>query len=205
MKIPQILAIIGLFSSSILAVPSQFAIKDANSATAADNEISPGRYIISNPNGLAIGRSRREDLSLNPKRIITESKDSDIDTILWDVKKLPNGNYILSIRGNPTAAIENNLYAVLLDYPAPTEWKIIYQEGPKAYTIERADYRGGWVVGYDEGDQVSVRPLIIGPSVPPFFPPTEVFTFKPADYDDLASNDFHEKQEVHVDVTISIE
>jgi len=130
---------------------------------------------------LPVGRSEREDLSLNPKRIITLPQG--VQPPIWEVQRVESGNYILKARGNPTATFDRLLWAVLLDQPRPSEWKITArpQAGPNTFTIELANSNGeGWVVPGDTPEQqVTVRPLIIGPSEPPFFPPTELFLIRP--------------------------
>lgn len=54
----------------------------------------------------------------------------------WVIEKLPKGGYRLKVGGSPTARIERNLYAVLLDQPPAEEWVITPrpQAGANAFT-----------------------------------------------------------------------
>ncbi|KAK7692431.1 hypothetical protein QCA50_004056 [Cerrena zonata] len=132
-----------------------------------------------------IGRNRAEDRSLNPKRVVALAPGI-LPLAPWVVEQLDNGRYILKAGGRPTADIDHKLWAVLLDEPPATEWIItpVSRVANNAYTIENSNGSGGWVVTEDEEDnQIAVRPLIVGPSEPPFYPPSEVFIFEEAPED----------------------
>ncbi|KAF8910924.1 hypothetical protein CPB84DRAFT_1762887, partial [Gymnopilus junonius] len=94
-----------------------------------------------------------------------------------EVERLENGRFILSNGGSPTTEIKGKVYADLLGQNV-IEWVIKRQQRSGAYTIETPDGRRGWVLTSKEvGTQVDSRPLIIGPSLPPFFPPSELWKF----------------------------
>jgi len=53
----------------------------------------------------------------------------------WEIKRLNNGNYTLSVKGGHTANIGGQVFAVLLPEPRATEWKIepVFQMGQNCY------------------------------------------------------------------------
>jgi len=144
--------------------------------------LTAGRYIITSlGNKLPVGRSQHEDLSLNPKRVITLPQG--VQPSVWEIQRAGSGNFIIRVNGDPTATFDNLLWAILHQEPRPSEWKITIrpQAGPDTFTIELADGSGqGWVVPDDKPEtQLAVRHLIIGPSDPPFFPPNQLFVIRP--------------------------
>lgn len=88
MKTTNILSILGLLSSSVLAAPSQQVKRDVNifiqeplkeQAISAPNDIATGRYYISSlaqDFGGVLGRAMREDKSLLPKAIRAVEPDT---------------------------------------------------------------------------------------------------------------------------------
>ncbi|KAI0341519.1 proteinase inhibitor [Trametopsis cervina] len=127
-----------------------------------------------------VGRPLAEDHSLLPKPITTLPKDQIVSRPWLVVQSDGENQYILKVGGDPTAEIDNKLFAVLLPEPPATVWKLTpvsgYGDNAFAVSIE-GDVRG-WVVPDEElFTQIAVRPLIVGPSEPPFYPPTEVFIF----------------------------
>ncbi|KAF8889004.1 hypothetical protein BD779DRAFT_1410757, partial [Infundibulicybe gibba] len=133
--------------------------------------LESGKYLIrSRLRDTFVGRSLREDRSLRPKAIV--SVDGP-DNQTWSVESLGGDRYILSIRGGRTAIVQGRVFAVLLPDPQPEVWTI-RRQASGYYTIENSDRRGGWILPDEE---VLSRPLIIGPSNPPFFPPNELWEF----------------------------
>lgn len=101
----------------------------------------------------------------------------------WEVEALGENLYKLKANGAYTAALEGRLCAVPLPDSRPEPWMILEQprhEG--SYTIQTANRDGGWirVREYDEDDDtnIKVKPLIVGPSYPPYFPPFELWKFQ---------------------------
>ncbi|KAI0088752.1 proteinase inhibitor [Irpex rosettiformis] len=143
--------------------------------------IADGLYqIFCAADNVPIGRALAEDLSLLPKRVITLPPDA-APTRPWIVIKNPNDTFTIKVADAPTAEIDGKLFGVLLDSPPPTEWKLtpIERNGPDAYIVTTSDLVKGWVVpDVEPQNQIDVRPLIVGLSEPPFYPPTEVFIFK---------------------------
>ncbi|KAF9523926.1 hypothetical protein CPB83DRAFT_862140 [Crepidotus variabilis] len=139
-----------------------------------------GRYIIQSVSAKKfIGRSPREDLSLNPKRVMLLPEG--IRAPFFEVKSSGSGYKILA-GGNPTAEFDRSLWAILLDRPPAEEWKIqaIPQSGPNRYIITKPNGFEGWVLPLDDPEtQIAVRPLIIGPSEPPFYPPNQLWEIRP--------------------------
>ncbi|KAF8869996.1 hypothetical protein BD779DRAFT_1582658 [Infundibulicybe gibba] len=149
--------------------------------------------------GQFVGRAKNEDHSTRPKPIITIPGPRD--HVPWFVRSVGGNKYILSISEGRTAPLGGNVYAIIEGGPKPEEWIIERQKQSGLFTwvscfvgpastnlipvvrIESSDRRGGWVLPQDaapEGTQVDFHPLIIGPSEPPFFPPTELWEFIPA-------------------------
>jgi hypothetical protein len=138
--------------------------------------LSTAQYYIRNDN-LFAGRNIREDKSLLPKRVFCPTDNDRPDP--WEIRALPNGRYRLSTRGAPTGAKDRLLFAFLLEDQGAEEWVITRRNGG-LYTIESADRNAGWVAQVDATDpQIAVRPLIVGPSDPPFFPPNELWNIQP--------------------------
>jgi len=221
MKAPAILALIGLLSSAVLAAPSQVFIKDdsvalheekfnSSAKATVGGKISEGIYYISSPiwgdnPDFLIGRGL-EDRSLLPKYIKTVDRNLPYSQVQWLVRSAGDGLYILQVGRSPTAQIDQNLFAILLDDPPPTKWKIDYQPQHDAYTISSADNYQGWWASADVDSKVGVRPLIVSPSIPPYYPKSELYKFQPLD-DDMVSHEENreEKHKFHVDVTVSVE
>ncbi|KAF8910925.1 hypothetical protein CPB84DRAFT_1762892 [Gymnopilus junonius] len=134
-------------------------------------QLSSGQYVLRSQNGnVPVGRSVFEDQSTRPKKI-------GVTSDAWNVERLENGRFILRNGGSPTTDINGKVYADVLGQNI-IEWVIKRQQKSGAYTIETPDGRRGWVLPSKEvGTQVDSRPLIIGPSLPPFFPLSELWKF----------------------------
>ncbi|THG95044.1 hypothetical protein EW026_g6534 [Hermanssonia centrifuga] len=120
--------------------------------------------------------------------IITSKKvvslPAGVQPPVWAVQLLDNGKYILKIGGAATAEFENNVFAILLDVPIPTEWVItaVPQHGPNVYIIENGDRSAGWVIPEEEAyTQVAVKPLTATKSFPPQYLPNEQYYIVPAE------------------------
>ncbi|KAG2010593.1 hypothetical protein CC2G_013406 [Coprinopsis cinerea AmutBmut pab1-1] len=146
--------------------------------------IPSGTYeITSKENDLHVGRPLAEDRSLLPKRIVVLPKDGSNSDIYWVVEKTDGDTYILKSRGSPVAPLDGKLVADLLGELQDNKWKITAQpqHGENVFTVENAsNTEEGWVVPQDaeELSQVEVRPLIATRSLPPLYPPSELFVFK---------------------------
>ncbi|KAF3078934.1 hypothetical protein TWF569_000343 [Orbilia oligospora] len=151
-----------------------------------EGQLSSGLYSITTVEDLTVGRNSREDKSLHPKPIYALPSSETGPNTIWQIDQVQDDEYILKCHGAPTAAHDGHLYAVLIDVPPPTPWKITKQ-AQGGYTIVKADEDGfGWVVSFDEdreGKPIAVRPLIVQPSYPPRFPPTELFKFRRVEMD----------------------
>ncbi|THH28735.1 hypothetical protein EUX98_g5439 [Antrodiella citrinella] len=149
--------------------------------------LKPGKYIITSVlSNNGIGRYSREDMSLLPKNIYHLT--SDQKPAVWDVNMSGDG-YILTANGpgrsGHAACIDDKLFAVLLDFPAPDRWRIIPSgsDGPGCYVIAQTTGRSGWVVegNADDLTQIVLKPLLMTPSEPPHYPPFQVFKFTRVD------------------------
>jgi hypothetical protein len=83
--------------------------------------MSPGSgpYEISTTRDTRVGRSLHETRDLRPKKV---SANTDDPHPIWDVKRLPNGNYFLSVRGAPTGVEEDRVVALLIEQEHKVEW-----------------------------------------------------------------------------------
>ncbi|PIL29940.1 hypothetical protein GSI_07851 [Ganoderma sinense ZZ0214-1] len=147
--------------------------------------LESGRYyIFSKLDDAAVGRNSVEDRTLLPKAVYKLPKG--VDAPVWDVEKLPNGKYKLQTRGAAVGAVDGLLVAFLMKTETTLEWTIQRDERDtegNSYIISTFDGHS-WVVTEPESEdisQIAVRPLIVGMSLPPFYPPTEVFVFKKVD------------------------
>ncbi|KAF8882960.1 hypothetical protein BD779DRAFT_1626449 [Infundibulicybe gibba] len=151
------------------------------------SQLESGLYLISSrQDEVYVGRHFVEDLSLLPKRILSLPHGVQAPRVSWIVEKLPNGRYRLRAGGAPTGVKDNLVFALLIDIFPAEEWVITHREnhGPNVYTIEKADTSGGWVLPENEPyTQVAARPLIATKSLPPQFPPNELWTFVRIDRD----------------------
>ncbi|KDR79612.1 hypothetical protein GALMADRAFT_63312 [Galerina marginata CBS 339.88] len=140
-----------------------------------------GLYIItSKMEEFPVGRNAAEDLSLNPKKVIILPKG--IEAPRWILQKVSDDTFIMKAGGNYTANIDDKLFAVLMDEPRPTLWKVDpqFHLGENTYTVISGENpRLGWVVL-----DIAVRPLIVQPSFPPRFPPQELFVITRLDRGD---------------------
>ncbi|KAE9391951.1 hypothetical protein BT96DRAFT_924990 [Gymnopus androsaceus JB14] len=145
-------------------------------------------YIINSTGGNdnIAGRNMVEDLSLNPKRVCCPAQGftSLMQETAWEIVSVGNGTYQLKNKGAVVGVQNGLLYAYLITEQASSQAWIITaqpQHGPNQYTIETADRQTGWVVqpGRRRSESVAVRPLIVQPSFPPRFPPTELWTITP--------------------------
>ncbi|TEB34470.1 hypothetical protein FA13DRAFT_1482904 [Coprinellus micaceus] len=99
----------------------------------------------------------------------------------WQITKEHDDSYTMRLQSNDTAAV-NVDSQVFLEYPArhSNTWKIEpqFHQGENTHIILTADgSQDGWAASDDS--RVLIKPLIMGPSVPPFFPPNELFVITP--------------------------
>ncbi|PIL29908.1 hypothetical protein GSI_07818 [Ganoderma sinense ZZ0214-1] len=141
-------------------------------------------YIISAEGGFPIGRNSREDRSLNPKGIFRLPEGTES---VWDVEKLPNGNYTLKNRGAIVGGTAGaGVFAYLIPDqatgPVTTEWKFIFDERranegtPFLITEALTGGSNGWVVPPSDDDE-----SYPGSQPAPVLPPNQVFFFKKVD------------------------
>ncbi|MFG2222477.1 I66 family serine proteinase inhibitor [Streptomyces sp. NPDC048644] len=91
---------------------------------------------------------------------------------------------MLAVGGAPAVVIQGRLYARLLDTPGTARWIIRRQPhvGQNVHTVEAEPGEGGLVApGDGEDQQLTVRPLLALPGLPPRFPPNELWRLTPAD------------------------
>lgn len=218
MKSITVLSFLGLLASTAFTAPSHPEEKDATlylheqspaspapidlGTVVSGDDLSNGVYIITSPvldDGWVIGRGL-EDLSLLPKRIKTISLQDPRTQPQWYVERLPNGKYRLRSARDAVGPIDRLLFAILLPEPPAGEWVITFRPNHNAYTIEESNTGRGWIASPEEGAQVRVDNLIVGPSDPPFFPKPELFTFKRID-DGIAES----SKKFNVDVKVTVE
>ncbi|KAI1785581.1 hypothetical protein LXA43DRAFT_124293 [Ganoderma leucocontextum] len=131
-----------------------------------------------------VGRRNVEDLSLNPKGVYKLPQGAE--DAVWVVEKLSTGNYTLKIWGAIVGALDTRVLAFLNEDQAllaRTEWTLQCDESDaegNAYVVTKAGgHQDGWVVDNTNVlEPIMVRPIITGRSLPPYYPPSEVFVFK---------------------------
>ncbi|KAK6533543.1 hypothetical protein TWF694_002481 [Orbilia ellipsospora] len=97
----------------------------------------------------------------------------------WQISPMGDNKFRIESNGFLAAEKSNELKAVSDGEPA---WIIdaISHHGPNLYIILSAEDGGrGWCAGYEPGESIKARPLLIGPSLPPFYPPNERFEIVP--------------------------
>ncbi|KAI1784708.1 hypothetical protein LXA43DRAFT_194181 [Ganoderma leucocontextum] len=146
--------------------------------------LESGKYtILSKVDGAPVGRRLAEDRSLLPKGIYKLPKDLEADIVIWDVEKLENGNYKFKAIGDVVGAIDGRLFAILLEdqvVDAATEWTLQRDERDtqgNAFVVTRAGHQDGWAVPTDDNEQIVIKPILAGLTIPPTYSPTQVFVF----------------------------
>ncbi|KAK7047235.1 hypothetical protein VNI00_006901 [Paramarasmius palmivorus] len=122
-----------------------------------------------------------------PKVIYLFSQDALLSLIVssriqWKVDKKGRA-YILKVEGYATTNANNLIWATEEE---PEQWLIVNSErnGKESFIIKSQYSPEGWVAPFeDEGPQIMYRILIVGPSIPPYYPPNEVFEFIRVDRD----------------------
>ncbi|KAF8657092.1 hypothetical protein AX16_002279 [Volvariella volvacea WC 439] len=145
--------------------------------------LTSGIYTIKNQDK-PVGRYFVEDLSLLPKRVLL-LPDRIPEIPRWIVEDKGNKSYILRALGAPTGKYKDSVYAFLIQEEDAEKWRVepVEHLGPNKYIITTNDGSGGWVAPEETENSIAVRPLIVGPSFPPFYPPNEVFEFIRLDRD----------------------
>jgi len=82
----------------------------------------------------------------------------------------------------PLGVVDDRLFALLVDHDRAEQWVVtpVPRYGKNAVIIETHDRSAGMVLPDEQpGTQVAVRPLIVGRSEPPSYPPDEVWIATP--------------------------
>ncbi|KAF9523925.1 hypothetical protein CPB83DRAFT_774718 [Crepidotus variabilis] len=140
-----------------------------------------GHYIVKSVSAKKfIGRSPHEDRSLLPKRVMVLPEDIQAPLLVFNNSGKETQ---ISTGGAPTAVIDGKLFSILLEVPPGEKWTVeaVPQSGPNRYIVVTQDKSAGWVLNDNEPEtQITVRPLVIGPSDPPFYPDNQVWEIVPA-------------------------
>ncbi|KAL4062566.1 hypothetical protein J3A83DRAFT_1835101 [Scleroderma citrinum] len=111
--------------------------------------------------------------SLNPG---TDHHGIDNVFLQFVFNRVNENTYTLTVNGLHVVARRGRLFASV--YGPPEQFRITYAERHNAYIIQKTDGPSGWVAPIDEENrQILIRPLIVGPSEPPFYPSTQLFRF----------------------------
>ncbi|KAM5542236.1 hypothetical protein V8D89_004109 [Ganoderma adspersum] len=145
-----------------------------------------GKYtIISKLDDGSVGRRPVEDRSGKPKGVFKLAKDMGPFVTIWDVEKLENGNYRLKANNGTVGAHEGLLWAIIMEdqvaHATDIEWTLQRDERDpdgNAYVVMLAGKQEGWVAPTGEDEQIAVKPILAGLTIPPTFSPSEVFIFK---------------------------
>ncbi|GLB43055.1 putative peptidase family M48 [Lyophyllum shimeji] len=132
-----------------------------------------------------IGRRQHEDRSLLPKVIVNYPEDAKVtEDLAWKVTELGPGRYKLENRRGAAIELDGHVYAAIAGHVFG-RWEITFHEQAKGYTITDTSRGNGWVlVDEDKDNQIACRPLIVGPSYPPYYPPQEIWKFEKFNEDD---------------------
>ncbi|KAF9522271.1 hypothetical protein CPB83DRAFT_864714 [Crepidotus variabilis] len=142
--------------------------------------LNSGRYFIKSAGAdKFVGRARVEDRSLNPKRVILRAEDGE--TPVFELKD-QGKTFEIVIGGGSAASINDKVSAVLMPEEPAQQWIIeeVPQSGSNKYLIMDSQKDGGWVLPDDAPEtQLVVRPLIATKSLPPQYPPNQVWEIVP--------------------------
>ncbi|KAJ3529323.1 hypothetical protein NM688_g7869 [Phlebia brevispora] len=153
--------------------------------------------IVSQASDYFVRRKPFETLTLLPKGVFTLDRTPKGDehvrydwNFLWQLEQIHNGLYKLKVKGAPVGNRGGHLYAFLSEHDqhSISEWRLVPvpQVGKDAYLIELHDQSIGWVASAEKAPkdkEIEVKRIIVEPSQPPKYPPTEVFIIKPAKHE----------------------
>ncbi|KAK6331436.1 hypothetical protein TWF730_004518 [Orbilia blumenaviensis] len=115
----------------------------------------------------------------NKKVVALPEATQGPDTI-WSVEPVstdPGQKFILKCGGLSVYGEGGKIWAGERQEPFLWDIKHFERGGGKDYVLTGEEGIEGWYAEGDVGAQISYRPLIVAPSYPPFYPPTEVFKF----------------------------
>ncbi|KAK6542038.1 hypothetical protein TWF694_007809 [Orbilia ellipsospora] len=144
--------------------------------------LESGTYTIRNKiNNNPVGRFIVEDRSLLPKRVLSLPQDNRSELPVWKIEKSKSDSYRLKARGGVTTAIDNMLFALLLEEEgllSPSEWRLVPhpEHGPDVYNIVTPDTGYGWTVTGEDMAQIEVVPIL--PNAP-----TSLFEVVPLEHE----------------------
>ncbi|KAI6110811.1 hypothetical protein EDD16DRAFT_1893144 [Pisolithus croceorrhizus] len=106
------------------------------------------------------------------------ARDSVTEAPTFNLEKVGESTYVISANGYKTQD-QDGLLVGSIEGDAQ-RWYIEYAERHDAYIITKENERSvGWVAPTDDDEgQIRVRILIVGPSLPPYYPSNELFRFK---------------------------
>lgn len=106
------------------------------------------------------------------------ARDSVTEAPTFELEKVGERTYVISGNGYKTQD-QDGLLVGSIEGEAQ-RWYIEYAERHDAYIITKENERiVGWIAPADDGErQIRVGPLIVGRSVPPYYPSNELFRFK---------------------------
>jgi Peptidase inhibitor I66 len=92
------------------------------------------------------------------------------------------GTVTLQAGQAPLGVVDDRLFALLVDHDRAEQWVVtpVPRYGENAVVIETHDRSAGMVLPDEQpGTQVAVKPLIVGRSEPPSYPPDEIWIATP--------------------------
>ncbi|KDR72403.1 hypothetical protein GALMADRAFT_74101 [Galerina marginata CBS 339.88] len=121
--------------------------------------LTSGNYTITTRRaGYPVGRNiDAEDSSLRPKKVVILGPGVDRP---WAIEKLGGGIYTMKTRHGAAADIESKLFAVLIDEPEPTKWRIEpqFNLGKNLYIIGSANRsRIGWNLPVESEKEIGIQ------------------------------------------------
>ncbi|KAI6043715.1 hypothetical protein EDC04DRAFT_639181 [Pisolithus marmoratus] len=107
-------------------------------------------------------------------------REPDVQPPRFIATRVGEHAFTLTINGYRTIELEGGLFGAV-KYP-PQEWVITYREYHDAYTIVKrldAPEEIGWIAPIeDESQQIRIGPLVTSRSLPPLYPPQELYRFE---------------------------
>ncbi|KAI6114753.1 hypothetical protein EDD16DRAFT_1517605 [Pisolithus croceorrhizus] len=104
-------------------------------------------------------------------------REPDVRPPRFIFRRVGDNIYTLTINGLQVIELEGRLFAAVEG--SAQEWVVTYRENHDAYTIVKRlnpPEEIGWIAPIDgESRQILVGPLIVGRSLPPFYPPQELY------------------------------
>ncbi|KAJ8078234.1 hypothetical protein AAF712_002884 [Marasmius tenuissimus] len=129
--------------------------------------LSNDRYIIRSGDG------SNRPIGVSKNKVVVLAEDDLAPQWIFETK---GSRYYIKTPDGQAIVYKDNKLWISDDEGEKWHFESAFHHGRNIYVIQAEDKNHGWYNPLPEdGNQLNSRPLIIGPSFPPFFPPIERF------------------------------